>query len=369
MPKYKPEPNKTKKSKVSALKYAVKMDQPNLQTLFNSLYALEQRVNALQQENTSLTQQLNEQQQQIIHAAPEPAGRAQNDFFRIPDPIRTIPSFDGNKKQLSSWLTSARRTLDLFRPLVAAETLAVYEQAIINKIDGKARDTICVSGNPSTFEEVATVLESVYGDRNDIATYQTQLWSLKMQDSLHMHYKRTKEIMVNMKSLAKRNPLYNEHWEAINHFLEQEVLAAFINGLSKPYFGYAQTAQPSDLETAYAFLCRFQNAERTKTQTQTPPEQAQRSYKSFNQEKQHKPFNKPFNQEKKFPNPTPGPSSDRNRITPMEIDTSLRSNQRSKLFNHIAEKDEETSDSEHSEAEVETEEINFQISPYKDTLK
>lgn len=188
-----------------------------------------------------------------------------------------------------------------------------------------------VNGNPSTFEEVATIFECVYGDRNNIATYQIQLWSLKMQDSLHTYYKRTKEIMVNMKSLAKRNATNSEHWEAINHFLEQEVLAAFINGLSKPYFGYAQTAQPSDLETAYAFLCQFQNAEKKKSQTQAALEQAQqnKSYKPFNQEKNFKPFN----HDKSYFNPKPGPSSDRNRI--MGIAPSLRSHQRNKTFQSL----------------------------------
>lgn len=71
MSKYSPVP------KVKALKFTVKMEQQqNLQTLFNNFCALEQRVNALQQENINLTQQLNQQQQQpqIVQGAPEPVG-------------------------------------------------------------------------------------------------------------------------------------------------------------------------------------------------------------------------------------------------------------------------------------------------------
>lgn len=97
--------------------------------------------------------------------------------------------------------------------------------------------------------------------------------------------------MVNMKSLARQNHTYATHWEAINQFLEQECLAAFINGLSKPYFGYAQTAQPADLEDAYAFLCRFQNAEKTKSQTQAAYDQQPHTSKYV------KPSNKPFNKQ------------------------------------------------------------------------
>lgn len=336
-----------------------KMDAVDLQALFNQIQNMEQRIAALQEENNNLRQQQQQLQEQRVQLQAPVVENRRTDFYRIPDPIRTIPSYDGNKKQLSSWLSSARRTLNLFRPLVTAELLAVYEQAIINKIDGKARDTICVNGNPNTFEEAAEILLSVYGDRNNIATYQTQLWSLKMTDSLHIYYKRTKEIMINMKSLARQNETYNRHWEAINLFLEQECLAAFINGLSKPYFGYAQTAQPSDLETAYAFLCRFQNAERTKNQTQAAFDQQPQSSKSV------KPANKPFNKQTDMQFPArPRPMSDRQRPTPMEIDPSLRSNQ-NKIFNHNAEQNDSDEPAENNDTEDELDEsdVNFQITP------
>lgn len=55
-----------------------------------------------------------------------------------------------------------KTTLDLFRNSVTPEIFSVYEQTAINKIEGKARDTICVNGNPANFEEVAEILQNVY---------------------------------------------------------------------------------------------------------------------------------------------------------------------------------------------------------------
>lgn len=240
--------------KVKTRKF-VNMEQVNLQQLYDNMVALEHRLNTLHLENNQLRGQ---------NAAPAVREVAQADIFRIPDPIKSIPTFDGNKKQLSAWLATAERTLQLFRERVTPDAFSIHEQTIINKVEGKARDTICVNGNPTTFAEVATVLRAIYGDRNDMSTYQTQLWTLKMDDSIHSYYKRTKEIIQNMKSLAKEKENYRNHWKAINEFLDQECLAAFINGLSRPYFGYAQASRPEDLENAYAFLCKFQNAEQTK---------------------------------------------------------------------------------------------------------
>lgn len=340
--------------KVKPLRYHERnMEQVNLQAIFDQIQNLEHRLGALQVENNNLQQQQQQLQQQRQALVVEDR---RTDFFRIPDPIRMIPSFDGNKRQLSHWLDTARRALNLCRPHVAPDLFAVYEQAVINKIEGKARDMICVNGNPTTFDEVAEILQSVYGDRNNIATYQTQLWSLKMTESLHIYYKKTKEIMVNMKSLAKQNPTYANHWDAINHFLEQECLAAFINGLSKPYFGYAQTAQPSDLENAYAFLCRFQNAEKTKSHTQAAFDQQPHGSKNF------KSSNKPFSKQSDTPSTRHKPLSDRQKMTPMEVDPSLRS----RVYNHDAEQknDDDTHDThseDDSEDEVSEQSVNFQI--------
>lgn len=323
----------------------------DLQAMFNALNGLEQRVNALQHENAQLRiEQLQQQRNQNAEhvAVAAPAGL---DVFRIPDPIKTIPTFDGNKRQLSAWLSTAERTLNLFRERVAVEVFNVYEQTVINKIEGKARDTICVNGNPSTFEEAAGILRAIYGDRNDMATYQTQLWSLKMEDSLHPYYIKTKEIMQNMKSLAKQKELYRDHWDAISEFLDQECLAAFINGLNKPYFGYAQASKPEDLESAYAFLCKFKSAEMTKKQTQHNLQKPNSKFYSRNDNKETNQQNFSHKNSK---------HSDRSKITPMEIDPSLRSRQ-AKVFHHESKEDDSDDvDENEDEADEETE-TNFQI--------
>lgn len=349
MPKFQPF------SKVGTRKF-VNMEQVNLQQLYENMVALEQRLNTLQLENAQLRNQ---------NAAP---AQAQADIFRIPDPIKSIPTFDGNKKQLSAWLATVERTLQHFEGKVTPDVLSIYEQAIINKIDGKARDTICVNGNPTTIDEVTTILKAIYGDRNDMSTYQTQLWTLKMEESLHLYYKRTKEIMQSMKSLAKEKQSYRDHWDAINEFLDQECLAAFINGLNKAYFGYAQASKPEDLESAYAFLCKFQNAEQTKKHTQQPSN-LQKNFGNFRNNKpdnRTEAKNQPYSASKPFKQ-----QSDRQKITPMEIDPSLRSSYRNKINHHdttedVENKNECTEDENESDFE---DEVNFQISQTDNDVK
>jgi len=177
------------------------------------------------------------------------------DRFRIPDPIKSLQSFDGNKRQLMSWLRTAEETLGLFKNVVPAEQFKVYLRAVTNKIEGKARDILCLAGDIEDFDMVKNILTDALGDKQELSTYKSELWRHKMSDdtSIYKYYSKTKEIVQNIKILAKQKIIYKDHWEAINQFIKEDALAAFITGLRKPYFGYANAARPKDLENLFKY--------------------------------------------------------------------------------------------------------------------
>lgn len=232
--------------------------------------------NERQQQHEQALQRLNEQAEQA-----QVAGQAQvpvpvlnqdqdqgpdnrvADFYRIPDPIKSLPSFDGNRKQLTAWLTTAEETLNLFKDRISDQLFKMYVTAVTNKIEGKAKDILCLAGNPKEFELIKDVLINALGDRQELSTYKCQLWQHKMTDgmSIHKYYQRSKELIQNIKTLAKQKEVYKENWVAINTFIDEDGLAAFISGLKGTYFGHAQAARPKDIEDAYAFLCKFKSQE------------------------------------------------------------------------------------------------------------
>lgn len=79
--------------------------------------------------------------------------------------------------------------------------------------------------------------------------------------SIHKYYQRSKELIQNIKTLAKQKEAYKENWAAVNLFIDEDGLAAFISGLKGTYFGHARAARPKDIEDAYAFLCKFKSQE------------------------------------------------------------------------------------------------------------
>lgn len=173
-----------------------------------------------------------------------------------------------------------------------------------------------------------------------------------------------KEIIQNIKTLSKQNENYRTHWGAINEFIEEDALAAFIAGLREPYFGYAQAARPKDVEDAYAFLCKFKSKEIT-ANNMSQPNKNNQNFQKFNRNEKPNPNKTPQNnnnsdnsksESKKTLYTQPPPQ-------PMEIDPSLRSrltlNKKSIHNNEILE---HSDSSEQSDAEEENE-VNFWQTP------
>lgn len=282
------------------------------------------------------------------------------DLFKIPDPIKSIPSYEGNRKQLQSWLTTAESTLNRFKPLVSDQIFEMYVTAVTNKITGKAKDILCLAGNPQNFDEIKEILSAALGDRQELSTYKCQLWQNRMQEhmSIHKYYNKTKEIVQNIKTIAKQNPKYQNHWDAINNFIDEDALAAFISGLRGNYFGHAQAARPKDIEDAYAFLCKFKSQEITASNMGESSNRGNQN-KSFGNQKPFK--NTQNNDQKSKFKPDSIFKKETETPEPMEIDPSLRSRLSFKkvVHNNETSQDPENSSDSDEEDEDESPEVNF----------
>lgn len=236
-------------------------EQNALQTMAQQLEAMRLAINSLTAKQTQYETHMQNVASNSRATNTGSTSIAMGDPFRIPDAIKILPTFNGNKKQLNWWLETAEKTLKNFETLVPPNIFQIYLTAVSNKIEGYAKDVLCTNGNPTTFDEIKQILISALGDKQDLSTYNCQLWHNKMDGSVSKHYQRTKQLVHNIKSLARQNEKYNAHWDAVNEFIDEYSLAAYVSGLQKPYFGYVQAAEPKNIETAYAFICKFTSNE------------------------------------------------------------------------------------------------------------
>lgn len=348
----------------------VEIETHDMDQITAQLSAIMECVKGIQSHQQQQDQQINHLTNQVDAASaggssdiqrPQPASTgAFENLFRIPDPIKGLQTYDGNRKQLSAWLVTAKDTLDELQPHVTANQYKMYVRAVLNKIEGKAKDILCLAGNPQDFEDVAEILTNAIGDRQELSTYMCQMWQNRMNEttSVHKYYQRTKDFVQNMKNLSKQNPIYKDSWNAINTFINEFALAAFISGLREPYFGHVQAARPKDIEDAYAFLCKFKSTQLTTSRTEIAEKRfpTNNKFKSQNnsQTKQFEetPKEKPFNSPKRTQNTTASEN--------MELDPSQKSRltlRRNYLNNN--ECDPESSDSQSDDEDVVA--INFSL--------
>lgn len=300
----------------------------NMDQIAAQLNQISQQLQQLTTRQTLVEQRLNadlpddeiNSEEEINEIGPVNTQNVMESLSRIPDPIKSIPSFDGNPKQLNAWIISAENTLKIFKPLVPVNVFAIYEQSVIHKLQGKAKDAICMAQYPLTFEETKRILKSTLGDKKELSSYKSKLWKNKQTDSMtvHKYYQRTQYLVENIKMLAKQDKDYAKSWPAISKFIDQDALAAFVSGLNEFYFGHALAARPKTLEDAYAFLCEFTSSERIargerKNETTNSRQTKEQIHRNDNYKKNKFNYNN---------NP---PKVEKQDQEPMEIDPSIRS--------------------------------------------
>ncbi|XP_029719893.2 uncharacterized protein LOC115262080 [Aedes albopictus] len=201
--------------------------------------------------------------------------------FCIPDPIKYLSEFSGNKKELSSWLREVDQVYDMFKVKGANgdpdSISSMYLRAIKNKVKGDARAILCANGDPDTISEIKQILLEQYGDHRDFATNVSALFNIRRGDKSHLKfYDECKDINTRLKANLSSNPITERQ------IIEILSVTRYLDNIGEPLASIIRQSKPQSLEEAYEAVCTNQNAE-----TRTKPSKFQfqpksQSYSSSN---------------------------------------------------------------------------------------
>lgn len=184
----------------------------------------------------------------------------QFDKFKLPDPIKNMSDFSGNKKELAAWLEELDELYDMY--LVKGDdgepdTIpSHYMRAIKNKIKGDARTILCANGNPNTIPSIKRVLLENYGDQRDLATNLSLLFNMKRGDRNNLKfYTDIKELSSKLKTNLTLNPVHT------GDLIEMLIVTKYLDNIGEPLASIIRQSRPSSLEAAYQAVCINQNAE------------------------------------------------------------------------------------------------------------
>lgn len=182
------------------------------------------------------------------------------DMFRIPDPIRHLSEFTGNKIELNAWLDEVREIYDLFR--IKGENgnpdsmNSSYIRAIKNKIRGDARAVLCANGSPNTIPAIIEILKQNYGDQRDFATNVSILFNIKRGDKNHnKFYNEVKELITKLKANLHAHPL------TALEIVDLISVTKYLDNIDEPLGSIIRSRQPKTVEDAYHFVSINKNAE------------------------------------------------------------------------------------------------------------
>lgn len=173
---------------------------------------------------------------------------------RIPDTIKLLPTYDGNKKELVTWLNTIESTLNLYRELENTPTLRIWFNYIRTKIIGKANDILTTSHTALNWIDIKAALISYFGDKRDLSTLTQKISYLKQgPKTIHDFYNESLCLLADINSNISLDPENEGHETSIMRIIERMIKDAFIDGLNEPISSYTRNCKPNNLREAYQF--------------------------------------------------------------------------------------------------------------------
>lgn len=184
---------------------------------------------------------------------------------KIPEPIKFLPSFDGNEKFLHHWLATVEETLDAFHPFIANPFYLIWFTAVRSKVIGKANEALITHNVPNNWAQIRACLIETFGDRRDLSTLCQEISHLRQgKKTLDVFYEEVNALDTHISIKIGQDENYANHQNAVMHFVRMLTKNSFIDGLNEPFSSYTRNYRPDTLSAAYKAALAQQLAEARK---------------------------------------------------------------------------------------------------------
>lgn len=188
---------------------------------------------------------------------------------RVPDAIKLIVPYKGDKKSLATWIASVEEKLDHAKQLCpsAADVtmvLPLWTSIIRDKITEEASEALEARHTPCDWNIIKKVLIEYFGDKRDLSSLVTQICYLKQGNkNITTFYNECRELLSDIVAKLALDPDLNRNIQTLSRSYEDMILNSFIDGLVEPYSTLVRTTCPTTLLLAYQrALDQFNAAQR-----------------------------------------------------------------------------------------------------------
>jgi hypothetical protein len=178
----------------------------------------------LQRENANMQAQLQQMQLQLQQAQAQQA--PQVDIYaalKIPDAIKHIPVYSGEKNTLYQWIHNFRGIMEMVPQDQNNLNFINWMNYIRTRITGPANDALVQRNLPLTVENIVSTLIEFFGDPRDIATLTQQIPYIRQDKKpVQEYYQEVLELSTEISNKIQFVPQYVGHEAALAHFKEKE---------------------------------------------------------------------------------------------------------------------------------------------------
>lgn len=171
--------------------------------------------------------------------------------LKVPDNIANIQNYNGDPKILKFWLQSAEREFYRLPSTYSAERLNYLVDVLISKLTDKARTAVAECVRPKTFEEFKLCLTDAILPHKSVNQLSAELSQIKLiGNNITGYYNVMRRTADQLKIAAQRDPVLNDNWNGVEHYINLQVLGIFTRNSGK-YMETLIHQQPQNLEDAY----------------------------------------------------------------------------------------------------------------------
>lgn len=245
------------------------------------------------------------------------------DPSRVPDSIKLISPYKGDKKTLSAWIASVEKKLEHAKSLCSStaeidSVMPLWVSVIRDKIIDEASQALVSRHTSCEWNAIKKVLTEYFGDKRDLCGLVSQIAYLQQNTrSITDFYNECQELLSDIIDKLALDNATKDCVHTLSQSYEHMIMNSFIDGLSEPYSMLTRATGPNTLLAAYQSASAQYNATQRKkekfskqplkTQTfnpsQKPPFQGghmskaigpQQGFSHFNRNFQHGYYNNQY---------------------------------------------------------------------------
>lgn len=208
-------------------------------------------------------EQINEITEINLSEKPSVNLKMNNDLFnhlRIPDAVKDLPRFDGNKRTLFDFVENVEEILKVCGDLEEATYKKLLLRSIRNKIVGDANDILNMYGTPLDWDNIKLNLTTHYSDKRNETSLIKDLHGLNQgNDSVEQFYSKIIDIHSTIMNNIKLNEDSLVIIQSKKELYANMCLNCFLSGMKEPLGSIIRAMRPETLAEAFSNCLEEQN--------------------------------------------------------------------------------------------------------------